>query len=437
MKIIYAIVAFLLISAATHSQIFKRLADHAKQKAEQKINEKIDKSIDDATSTKKKKDTIAVNQKSNTETGTVKEKETGSTTSDNTKSDTNAPPSLKTYSKYDFIPGDKIIVFDDFSGDNIGDYPVKWNTNSGGEIVTASGQQGNWLMIKKQGKFIPDYIKSFPDNFTFEYDIICNEKFNYYSPGLSLYFVTGTNGKEVFDNSFIPWEKRSGVKFTIDPDAANSVASVESFENGDRSFKNEVTTVQFNSNDKTKVHVSVWRQQQRLRVYLNEEKVFDLPRAFPADKIYSATLFEIWGSMNNDNDRYLIGNIKLSTGAPDTRNKLITEGKFVTRGILFDVNSAVIKPQSYGTLKDIANTLKENPDVKIKIVGHTDSDGDDAMNMNLSKKRAEAVKAALSQDFGIDASRMQTDGKGETQPVDKNDTPEGKANNRRVEFIKT
>jgi len=80
--------------------------------------------------------------------------------------------------------------------------------------------------------------------------------------------------------------------------------------------------------------------------------------------------------------------------------------------------------------------LSENPSVSVKIIGHTDSDGNDADNMTLSKRRATAVKNALAEEFKIDASRMETDGKGETQPVDKNDTPQGKANNRRVEFIK-
>jgi outer membrane protein OmpA-like peptidoglycan-associated protein len=147
-------------------------------------------------------------------------------------------------------------------------------------------------------------------------------------------------------------------------------------------------------------------------------------------------LFEIWGDMNNDNDRYVFGNIKLAVGSPDTRNKLITEGKFVTSGILFDVNSDKIRPESYGVMKDIANVLTENSSVRVKIIGHTDSDGSDADNMTLSKKRAESVKASLVKDFGIDGSRFETDGKGESQPVDKNTTAEGKANNRRVEFIK-
>jgi outer membrane protein OmpA-like peptidoglycan-associated protein len=87
-------------------------------------------------------------------------------------------------------------------------------------------------------------------------------------------------------------------------------------------------------------------------------------------------------------------------------------------------------------LKEIATVLKENPEVKIKIIGHTDSDGKPEMNLELSKKRAISVKNALVKEFGIDEKRMETDGKGQTEPVDSNDTPAGKANNRRVEFVK-
>ena len=129
-------------------------------------------------------------------------------------------------------------------------------------------------------------------------------------------------------------------------------------------------------------------------------------------------------------------NVKLEIGAPDTRNKLMTEGKVSTTGILFDVNSANIKAESYGRLKQIAQVLQDNVAVKIKIVGHTDSDGDDATNLSLSKQRADAVKASLTKEFGIDESRMQTDGKGESQPTSPNTSQEGKAQNRRVEFIK-
>ena len=108
----------------------------------------------------------------------------------------------------------------------------------------------------------------------------------------------------------------------------------------------------------------------------------------------------------------------------------------MTTGILFDVNKDVVKPESYGTLKSIANVLSENADIKVKIVGHTDSDGDDNSNLELSKRRAAAVKNSLVKDFNIDESRMETEGKGESQPADKNNSVTGKANNRRVEFIK-
>ena len=409
----------------------------ATEKAADKVTDKILGKIFD----KKKKSNSDNSASNNTSNSGPTASTSGNAMGNSSKKDnTNAPASFQTYSKFDFIPGDKILAFDDFSKDAVGDFPVTWNTNSSGEVVTASNQQGHWLMVRKQGKYVPEYIKDLPDNFTFEYDVICNEKFSYYSPHLWLYFLTGNNsGKEVFDYTFIAGEKRSGVKIGVHPTNGTSnggMALEESFEDGNSVIKNEINTSQFNSvGGKTKLHVSIWRQKQRLRVYFNEEKVYDLPRAFVDNKNYGTVLFEIWGDMKEE-DRYLVGNIKLAAGAPDTRNKLITEGKFVTRGILFDVNSDKIKPESYGVLKDIANVLTENASVKVKIIGHTDSDGKDADNLSLSKRRAESVKSSLAKDFGIDAGRLETDGKGASQPVDTNNTAEGKANNRRVEFIK-
>jgi OOP family OmpA-OmpF porin len=118
------------------------------------------------------------------------------------------------------------------------------------------------------------------------------------------------------------------------------------------------------------------------------------------------------------------------------RSKLLTEGKLVSYGIYFDVNKDVVKAESYGTLKEISKVLTDNPDVKIKIVGHTDSDGDDKSNLDLSKRRGASVKNVLVKEFGIDAARIETDGKGEGEPIAKNDSGINKALNRRVEFIK-
>lgn len=128
--------------------------------------------------------------------------------------------------------------------------------------------------------------------------------------------------------------------------------------------------------------------------------------------------------------------MRITDAAPDMRSKLITEGKLVSYGIYFDVNKDIVKPESNGTLKGIADVMNANPDVKVKIVGHTDSDGADDANLDLSKRRSASVKDALVKDFGIDASRLESDGMGETQPVAANDTPANKAINRRVEFLK-
>ena len=182
------------------------------------------------------------------------------------------------------------------------------------------------------------------------------------------------------------------------------------------------------------VHVAIWRQKERMRLYLNEEKAWDIPKAVAPDAKFNSLLFAV--QLIDGDHHFMISNLRLATGAPDTRKKLLEQNKWVTHGILFDVNSATIKPESYGTLKEMADVMKEYTDLKVKIVGHTDADGSDAANLDLSKKRAASVKESLAKEFGIDESRMETDGKGESEPIDKNDTPAGKANNRRVEFIK-
>jgi OmpA-OmpF porin, OOP family len=183
------------------------------------------------------------------------------------------------------------------------------------------------------------------------------------------------------------------------------------------------------------VRISVMVQKQRVRVWLDEKKIIDIPRLLPAGLTYDRLRFFEWGEESED-IKFYIKNFRVAAGVPDMRSKLITEGKLVTHGIYFDSGSDRIKAESYGTLKEIANVLKENAGVRVKIIGHTDSDGTDVLNLELSRKRSLSVKNTLSSEFGIDASRMDTDGKGESQPMDKNDTSEGKANNRRVEFIK-
>jgi outer membrane protein OmpA-like peptidoglycan-associated protein len=135
-------------------------------------------------------------------------------------------------------------------------------------------------------------------------------------------------------------------------------------------------------------------------------------------------------------ERVFMTNLKVAEGGSDLRKKLISEGKISTNGILFDSGSDNIKPASMGIIRQISQVLQQESSMGLKIVGHTDADGSEDTNLKLSKDRAAAVKDALITIYNIDESRLSTEGKGETVPVADNDTADGKAQNRRVEFIK-
>lgn len=343
------------------------------------------------------------------------------------------------YGKFDFIPGERIIAVEDFSQDAIGDFPANWNTNASGEVKTIEGIDGRWLALTTKGAIIPDFITSLPDNFTLEFDLAVTPGYSFYDQPLmvSMASVSGAN-------NFTAWSrfgkgKQTGVLVTLHPQDAGNVArghsSYELWSNGKKTMDNKVGGLEtFNANDRNHVRVSIWRQNQRLRFYIDESKVWDLPRAFENGTSYNSVIFSRDGA--KDGNHFLIGNIRLAVGEPDTRNKLISEGKFSTTGIYFNTGSAVIKPESYGVLKEIAGVLQENPDVSVNIVGHTDSDGSAALNLKLSKDRAESVKAVLNKEFNIATNRMETGGKGASEPVGDNKTAEGKSQNRRVEFIR-
>ena len=158
-----------------------------------------------------------------------------------------------------------------------------------------------------------------------------------------------------------------------------------------------------------------------------------IPTAYTFNQVF----FKLHSSSYKDDQLGIyLWNIKVASGRADTRKKLLEEGKFSTTGILFDNNKADIQPGSYGVVREIANALKQETSIRIKVVGHTSSDGDDQSNLQLSKKRSAAVKQMLVTEFGIDEARIETEGMGETQPAADNKTSEGKTQNRRVEFIK-
>ena len=116
-------------------------------------------------------------------------------------------------------------------------------------------------------------------------------------------------------------------------------------------------------------------------------------------------------------------------------DKFLTNGKFVTTGIKFDVAKATIKPESTGTINYVVKMMTDHPELNFSVEGHTDSDGESASNQKLSEARAKAVTETMI-NAGISADRLSSKGYGETKPMTGNDTPEGKAQNRRVEFVK-
>jgi OmpA-OmpF porin, OOP family len=434
---------FLLYGNAASAQLLKKLNQKIEQKAKERAERKVDQTLDKGFDKAENEVDAAAKKKNNTSGA---EGEDPQPTEKPAKSKKGAQmddkEAMTVNSKFDFIPGEKIVLIEDFTKDNIGDFPDKWNTNGSGEIVTSNKGQGRFLETRKEVIFYPEWIKSLPENFTLECDVLCTDEFSFYSQML---FIGFTSAKDIskdwraFGRFGNGGESNSGVEIGIHPTNAGGQQGLTFFSSnhkGDELLKNEADQRNFfTQGGKTKVHVSIWRQKQRVRVYLDNKKVWDIPKAIEPGVVMNSVYFRNSGA-DKDNDAFYVGNIRVAVGQPDTRNKLITEGKFSTSGILFDVNSDKIKPESYGVVKDIANVLTENADVKVKIVGHTDSDGDDAKNLELSKKRAAAVKNMLTKDFNIDASRMETDGKGEAQPSAKNDTAENKAQNRRVEFIK-
>jgi outer membrane protein OmpA-like peptidoglycan-associated protein len=425
--ILAAIVCSLGTSAS--AQIFDRI----KSKVQQKVNDKIDKTIDQATEPKKKDPPPADQQPDHSTTTTVI---TTDPAAPNGEAGTNIKKDITAYSHFDFVPGEKIIVEETFAQDPVGEFPGQWNTHSGAEVVTVDNRPGKWLAMKQEGIFFPEYITAnLPDNFTLQADVMANNGISSIA-GFTISLIKAANTEEKFeygspnDVTAVP-----SFKLTFTPKSSGSGTLHYSSNVIGSNYIPAVPA--FNVPKKNAVRVAIWRQKQRVRVYLDSTKVLDLPRALDAGAILNALTIATYApDYDQNNGTFFVGNIRLAVGAPDTRNKLITEGKFTTHGILFNSNSDVIQPESYGALQDIANVLKENPAVKVSITGHTDADGNDQLNLELSKRRAEAVKTALNKNFGIDANRMTTNGKGKTQPIDNNTTEVGKANNRRVEFVK-
>ncbi|HLO79649.1 MAG TPA: OmpA family protein [Chitinophagaceae bacterium] len=399
------------------AQIGRSILNKAKDKINQRIDKKVDSTIDNSL------DEIE-GKKSNSASPSAP----------------SVSPSVSPYIKFDFIPGEQIIYFNDLAAETLGELPIGWNSNGNGAVVTINGLEGNWVQLYKDAIYLTDNKENFSDNFTVEFDLLMRrsnpkESFPQFAFGVL------ASGEEAPGSNVLlkAYKKFFCTELKIQPsDYDGSHMHLETFAKYEGYMKTDVKKYGVLEKFFNKpVHISMQVQKERLRVWINENKLYDLPKAIVAGTTLNQLFFFVKGNGGNDDEvGYDISNFKIAKGLPDSRHKLVDEGKFTTTGILFDVNSANIKPESSGVLKDIADVLTKHPDIKVKIIGHTDADGSDQANTELSRKRAAAVKTALAKDFAIPEDRMETDGKGESVPVADNKTKEGKAQNRRVEFIK-
>jgi len=326
------------------------------------------------------------------------------------------------YSRYDFIPGDKVIFFDDFSDTDVGEFPRKWTLNGPGgkgsnaiEVAEYAGKR--FLRSTPAGKDqtqhpSTQYIRlerkgDLPEKFTVEFDAHFSEKAGGYPSLYGLFLLKG----EDYQGWAAP-----GIVWV----SGNRCTSLN-------------TETQISKNDDKVHHVAVSVNGTFVKAYVDNQRVVNDPDGIPRPIKHVGIRIETSGGVSND--KVMFTNFRLAEGGKSIKSALDTDGKIVTHGILFDTGKDVIKPESLPTLKAILAILNDNPGLKFSIEGHTDSQGNTAINQPLSEKRAAAVMAWLS-GKGIDPARLKTKGFGDSKPIDTNDTPEGRANNRRVEFVK-
>jgi outer membrane protein OmpA-like peptidoglycan-associated protein len=405
------------------NKVKSRTKNQVENRALNKVDKEVDKALDEIENPSETKSTV---EKDKSETANEKGGSEGQ--------------DIKAYSKYDFVPGEKIVYAEEFGQDEIGELPLNWNTSGKAELVTLDAFSGKWLRLYQNAVYLTSNTDSFTKNFTVEFDLVLQLKnLGYTYPYIS-FGLLASDAKATNDNSFLKYQTtyQSAEVYIRPSGGGSSSIYTETYADKARHFLAETQNLAAIENYYNKVsHVSMQVQNSRFRVWINGEKKYDLPMAMPTTYIFNQVFFNVHGSSYKDDQLGIfVSNIKIATGKADTRKKLLEEGTFSTTGILFANGSAAIKPESCGVIKEVANVLKSEQAIKIKVIGHTSSDGDDELNLQLSMKRAVAVKEMLVGEFEIDSGRIEADGKGERQPVGDNKTSEGKTQNRRVEFIK-
>lgn len=303
----------------------------------------------------------------------------------------------------DFTPGTRVIWTTDFATDPIGDFPRRIELGQG-NFETAGWNGKRWLRTTSGGTIVVPLPEVLPSRSTVEFDYAGGTG---WSMGVQLKDPNTTDGL-------------GRLQFSTSGDAG--------IEGGEGGASASSSVGDFSGQV---IHCQIMVDGDYVKVYINGKRAAQVPKANlgRSNKIYFTLVADA------DTPAY-ISNIRVAAGGKNMYEALATEGRFTTRGILFDTGSDDIKPESSSALTEIGQMLQQHPDLRIEIDGHTDNAGAAAANQTLSDKRAAAVKAYLVKNFQIDAARLSSRGFGASKPVASNATPDGRQQNRRVELVK-
>jgi outer membrane protein OmpA-like peptidoglycan-associated protein len=319
-----------------------------------------------------------------------------------------AQPEMTTL-KSTFVPGEKTIFYDDFTDMTAGDAPSHFKVRGAAPELKAAGAIRQ-LTVTQRGSILPN-ITSLPKNFTYEAELKLDV-----TTRVSVHFIllAGTTQALVFSTYASPNQ--------CDLQVQLKAPKYEDL--GRKRFAvNWVEPAKF----------ALWAQNGRVRVFVNGEKQLD----FNQIEMPAITGVEFANELSGVAAQSIgYRTVRFAESTPDFSQVISSAGRFVTHGILFDTGSDRLKPESAPVVQSIAKGLEMNPNLRLLIEGHTDSVGNAAANMDLSRRRAEAVKSVLVTQFKVDSERLTTAGLGATKPIDTNDTPQGRSQNRRVELVK-
>ena len=430
MKLLFAVLMLAFIVPEADAQgIFGRIKRRAQNAIENKVNTAVDRAVDGAVDG-------AVEGVVN---GTEDDGDTPEPAESADPADASpADPAATTGSvKNDFKRGSVIMFEDNMQGEQVGEFPSKWDLVRGNaEIATVNGEKcialidgDGWITPLVKGG-IKNYLG---DVFTVEYDMLFNDRPKDGAPSIEIDFMHET---ERHDNEiFTIYYSMSYDKQTIDCDYVRPTTEGWTDKQGHTSAT-DVCVI----NDGRWHHFALSFNKRALKFYIDGKRVVNVPSVKAG-----AGWLTIWSGHKNDRPTY-VKNVVIAKGAVELYERNETDmsaveraiqetGKFVTNNILFETGKATLKPESMSEIEKVAEYMKKNPAVRFEVQGHTDNQGSDAVNDPLSQQRAEAVVKAL-EGLGVDGFNLRAVGKGSHEPVADNSTDAGRAKNRRVEFVK-